>query len=491
MPDQRPNVIVITTDQQRKDSLGCYGADFIQTPNLDRLASEGAVLERAYCANPVCMPSRASIFSGRQTSRHGLWMNGVHLPENEVLVSHRLAALGYDTKYIGKIHLQTYGCSLEESLESRQDWEKRYPEFRGPYCGFQNIEICMGHTKGGISGHYGAWVKSQVSAEDFTRYEDAQRIGDYWFGCSAFDWDLPIELHNSVWTATRAIDYLENRDPSKPFLLALGFQDPHHTHCVPRDYMDRVDPEAVHLPDFVEGELDDKPPHFTEMRTGPFSGFDFRKVSDSDARLGRAYYYSLVKLIDNEMGRVLEALDRLELSENTLIVFTTDHGELLGDHGMWMKGPFHYESLVNIPLILRWPKGIPAGGRETSVVSQVDLAPTILSAVGEAIPVELDGVDVLPLLRGETDQVREGAIIEYADDAKDMCLKTVVTQDRKLTWYQDKPYGELYDLKKDPHERVNYWDHPDYAGDKAQLMALLLSHMIPLEPRPPMTGAGA
>ena len=208
-------------------------------------------------------------------------------------------------------------------------------------------------------------------------------------------------------------------------------------------------------------------------------------ISVQDACLGRAYYHSMVRLIDQQMGRILDCLEERGLAENTLVIFTTDHGELLGDHGLWMKGPFHYEELVRIPMLLCWPKGIPGGQRVRGLVSQVDLAPTILSAVGEEVPGEMDGVDALPLLRGEVEAVRDATIIECTDDPRGLRLKTVVTEDHKLTIYHGQDFGELCDLEADPGEVRNLWDAPSYAANRQLLIERILDHMEPLERRVP------
>ena len=252
------------------------------------------------------------------------------------------------------------------------------------------------------------------------------------------------------------------------------------------------------LPDFVEGELDDKPPHFLEARCGQLEkseirgtyaiagqggGADFSKVSEDDARLGRAYYYNMVKIIDQQMGRILECLDTCGLAENTLVLFTTDHGELLGDHGLWMKGPFHYEQLVRVPTLMRFPAAIPAGQRTQTLFSHVDIVPTVLSAIGLPTPADTDGVDAMPMLTGETVSARDSVLVECVDDPRGLRLKTIVTDTRKLTWYCGQAYGELYDLEKDPGERKNLWDNATYADDKASLISRILETMEPLEKR--------
>lgn len=495
--NSRPNVILITTDQQRTDSLSCYGSSFTSTPHLDRMASEGALFERAYCANPVCTPSRASIFGGRYPSRHGAWNVGMNVPDSEVLLSHRLAAAGYRTYYIGKAHFQAFGSSDALSLESVQE-NYHYPAFRGPYYGFETVELALGQVTYGIrTGHYAEWVRSQVSAQEYESYQSAAPLSEFRFGGEAYDWSLPTRLHNSVWTAERVLDFLKQQDGTQPFFLAIGFQDPHDPHGVPMDYP-KIDLERVPLPDFVEGELDDKPPHFREAHRGMLEqsrmrgefwiagqgpGADFSRVSARDARLGRAYYYSMVRLIDDQIGHILASLDSLGLADSTLVILTTDHGELLGDHGLWMKGPFQYEQLVRVPLIMRWPAGFAAGQRPDALCSLVDIVPTVLAAGGLPVPAELDGVNALPMLHGETTRLHEAVLVECVDDPRGLRLKSVICTDRKLTWYCGQDYGELYDLARDPHELENRWDDARYATDRAQLLAGILELMEPLEPR--------
>lgn len=495
-----PNIVLITTDQQRCDSLAAYGATFTRTPGTSRLAAEGVVCERAYCTNPVCTPSRASIFSGQYLSRHGAWNVGTSVPEDAIMLGHRLATAGYRTHSVGKIHFQPHGSPKGTSLESIRDWKDHYPAFRGPYYGFETLETALGHTEFGINGHYGVWVREQVGEEGVARLNTMERHSRFYFGGEAYDWNLPTRLHNSVWTADRSIAFLREHARARPFFLSIGFQDPHHPHCLPTDYPGRISPESVPMPRFAPGELDDKPPHFlaahhgrlkadgiqgTYMVAGQGSGGNFAAVTPDEARLGRAYYYSMCKLLDEQLARVLEALDVEGLAENTIVIFTTDHGELLGDHGLWMKGPFHYEELVRIPLIVRWPAGLPAGRRVPGLVSHVDLVPTILAATGQPLTTELDGVNALPLLRGDSESVRDAAIVECTDDPAGLRLKTIVTRDQKLTVYLGRNEGEFYDLRADPGELHNLWDNPVYTGDRERLLRRLIDHAEPLERRAP------
>lgn len=482
-----PNIIIVTTDQQRTDSLGCYGSAFAHTPNLDKLAGQGTLFERAYCANSVCTPSRVSIFTGQKLARHGVWNVGLNTPTDTRMISHVLGERGYRTHYVGKAHFQYFGQGGEPSVESVRGWEAIYPGFVGPYYGFQTVELAPGHGTYGLTGHYGAWVAQQAAPERFAEYCRSQPRSPEFCG-EARDWSIPTRLHNSTWTADRTIEFLRSREARQPFLLGVGFQDPHHPHGVPVDFADRCDPAAVGPGDYVEGELADKPPHFLEARHGRLEqslirgeywvagqgpGADFTRIAPADAALGRAYYFTLVRLIDQQMGRILHALEAAGLAENTIVVFTTDHGELLGDHGLWMKGPFHYEQLVRVPTLLRWPAGLPGGKRIPGILSHIDLAPTLLSAAGAHA--DADGLDLLPALRGERPWPRRSAVVELVDDPDKLRLKTLVTAGRKLTWYAGQEYGELYDLENDPGERINHWSDPTYAADKARLLGELLS----------------
>jgi len=493
-----PNIIFITTDQQRTDSVGCYGSPWMATPNFDRMARGGVRFDRAYCTNAVCTPSRASILSGRHLSRHGAWNVGLSVPDDEVFLSHRLRPLGYRTHLVGKAHFQAFGGTAEESIESIRAWRPRYPGFTGPYYGFETVELALGHTIWGLAGHYGCWVEEKAGRRTDPLFASHRRSAVE-FGGEAYDWDLPVELANSLWTGARAAAFLEEAAADgRPFFLSVGFEDPHHPHAVPVEIARQLDHGRAPLPRYAEGELADKPPHFIAARegrleaspvrgqfpvAGQHTGFDFRPVGAEDARLGRSYYYALVELIDRGMGMILDALERTGLDRTTLVVFTTDHGELLGDHGLWMKGPFHYEQLVRVPLIVQLPGHEQAGRTVTSIASLVDLAPTALALLDLAVPGDLDGTSLLPVLRGGAAARDACAFVETVDDPRGLRLKTVVGDRYKLTCYHGHRFGELYDLHDDPGEIRNRWSDPSYAEVKADLLARLVDAGERLEKR--------
>ncbi len=484
----RPNILIVCTDQQRTDTLSCYGSDFIDTPGFDRVAERGTRYERAYCPSAVCTPSRVSLMTGQYTMRHGIWNVGVNTGGDVDFLSHRLARAGYQTRLVGKAHYESYNAGASQSRESSADYGSGYGGWTGPYYGFEKVELALGHTVYGLSGHYGEWLGQQEDAADLARYRKLQPADDApEFGGNAYNWALPARFSNSVWTADRAIAFLEHdRDRERPFFLFVGFQDPHHPHCVPTDYSGKLDPALVPLPAYTEGELDSMPPHFqlahegrlkgSEIArrwpvAGQHDGFDYRQVPESSQRLGRSYYYSMVKLIDEQLQRLWASLDASGLTENTLVFVTSDHGELLGDHGLWMKGPFHYEPLTRIPLLAMGP-GVAAGASEDALASLVDIAPTCLSMAGVSVDDDMDGIDLTRKRRTADDTVLCETILDW----QGLICRSVIGERYKLTWYADADYGELFDLAHDSGETENLWSSEGMAPVRARLLSALVNH---------------
>ena len=214
----------------------------------------------------------------------------------------------------------------------------------------------------------------------------------------------------------------------------------------------------------------------------------YHAVCATDTREARAYYHDLVHLIDRSLAPVLTALRERHLEENTLVIFTSDHGELLGDHGLWRKGPYHYESLLRVPLIMRWPGRLPAGTTSSDLVSLVDIVPTVLAACGQPAA-ELDG-RALPPFANQTASARDEVFVELLEDPDRMELRTLVTRDWKITTYTGETWGELYDLRHDPHEFINRWSDPDLSALKAELQQCLANHgLSPARQEPSLAGS--
>lgn len=483
------NVLIVTTDQQRTDSLHCYGSAFMRTPGFDHVAQNGTRFARAYCPSAVCTPSRISLLSGQYVGRHGAWNVGVNAGEDIDLLSHRLGRAGYQTCLVGKAHFQAYGAGGQSSWESVEDHAEGYGDWSGPYYGFDTVQLALGHSVHGLSGHYGAWLRERLTPAEVTAFEHAEKAdGEEDFGGNAYDWALPTALSNAVWTGDTAIDFLEHRrDADRPFFLFASFQDPHHPHALPRDFTDRLDPESVPLPAFEPDELASLPPHFQAAHegrlkgsefarrwpvSGQHDGFDYRHVAPEAQRLARSYYYSLVQLVDAQLLRIWDCLERLGLDDTTLVVVTSDHGELLGDHGLWMKGPFHYEELARVPFLMMGP-GVARGNVRDDVVSLVDVVPTALAAAGiDADHSVLDGDNLLqpPPTADRT------VLCETVLDWQGMICRSVIGRNQKLTHYAGAGYGELFDLAADPRERHNLWTAPTAADTRARMLGRLLDH---------------
>ncbi|MFB6135515.1 MAG: sulfatase [Halobacteriaceae archaeon] len=477
MPEDRPNVLWITTDQQRFDTLGCYGNDWVSTPNLDELASRGVRFERAYCQSPVCTPSRASFLTGRYPRTTRCRSNGFPIPEEEVLVPRLLTEAGYRCGLSGKLHLSPFNTTetdpaVEEPARRIDDGYASFHWSPSPPSKF--------HAP---TNEYEQWLTRQ--GVEFER----ESIAESEYATTS----VPAEYHQTTWCVDRAVDFVETmgrREAGRPWLFSVNVFDPHLAFDPPEaylePYLDRL--EEVPLPNYEAGELDDKPA--AQRVQSEDDWFHFAEMDDADHRAVRAAYWAMVDLIDDQVGRLLDALDESGQRDETLVVFMSDHGELLGDHGMYTKGPFFYEPSVRVPLVFEGP-GVAEGVETDALVELVDLAPTLLEAAGVDRPLGMQARSLWPLLRGEADEGRDAVYSEYyvdqhpaSDDAEQ--LLTMVRTDRyKLVRSHATGEGELYDLDADPTETTNRWDDPEYAEAKTDLLTTLTDRMAEtVDPRP-------
>ncbi|PRX66843.1 choline-sulfatase [Nonomuraea fuscirosea] len=469
-----PNILLICTDQQRFDALGAYGNDEIHTPHLDRLAEQGVLFENCYVNSPVCGPSRASLMSGRYVHAHGAWANGVGLPAHERLFSRDLADHGYDCGLVGKFHVG--GACSGGRLEPRLD------------DGFRVFRWAHDPYPGSSENAYHRWLRA-VRPD---LYESAVQAG----AGTGFD-AMPTEFHYSRWIGNETIDYLRrSRDPGKPFFFVANFFDPHHGFGAPKEYADAYRDKPLRRPVTRDQELAGKPPVLTEASHRSYAGHarGYVEYTESELHDVKVNYYAMVSLVDDEVGRILAALDETGLAENTLVVFTSDHGEMLGDHQLMLKGPMMYECAVRVPLLMRWPAGLPAGERRAELVQWIDLASTFLAAAGAPPLPRGQGLDLLPLARGEQDApVRGWALCEYRNSGHPYPEPVHTTMLRRDHWkivvYHGAPAttrartGELYDLDRDPAELDNLWDDPAHAAVRAELQESLLDVLVATEDR--------
>ncbi len=496
----RPNILLITSDQQHWNTLGCLNPE-ISTPNLDRLASEGMMFSRAYCPNPTCTPTRASIITGQYPSQHGAWSLGTKLPDDAHTVGDDLQAAGYHTALVGKAHFQQLlGTREFPSLEATQtppgqptmqdlDFWRR---FHGPFYGFQHVELARNHTNEYLVGqHYAIWMEESGCANwrDYfmppTGNNDSQR----------WRWLIPERYHYDTWIAERTTALMsECRERRVPFLIWASFLDPHPPYLVPEPWDTMYDPANLTIPSLTPAEHEHNPPHFrmTQEENADFSAWretgqhihGMHSHLQDPASLARdvAVYYAMISLMDKYIGQILRRLDALGLADSTLVVFTTDHGHFLGHHGLTAKGPFHYEDLIRVPFIVRWPGKTPGGGRSDALQSLVDLAPTLLSIAGIPAPRMMTGVDQSAVWRGEAPAARDNVVVENRHEPTKIHLKTYVGQRYKLTVYYRQTYGELFDLLEDPGETKNLWDSAAHRELKSRLLLKLLHAEMGKEP---------
>jgi arylsulfatase A-like enzyme len=461
----RPNFVFINTDQQRYDSLGCYGSEVARTPNIDRLAAEGVRFERCYTAHPVCMPARATWFTGQYPSHHGVWQNGVPLSKQADTLQHRLGRAGYHTALIGKIHLDNI-------------WQRRE---KHPSYGFDRLIECEGDPY--CFDDYFRWLDEQGLFDPYMEQfkEEGHRRG--------YVRDLPEEKHMNNWITGHVEEYLERRaGEERPFFLSVGFFDPHHPFDPCEPYASMFDAQDMPMPVFSEEEKRGMVPPARRKRYGDES---FCTDTSPDAIRGTiAAYHATISHVDAMVGRIMDALKDSGLAENTVVIYTSDHGELLGDHGMLHKGAFFYECSVRVPLIFRFPDRCGVSGIGQELVSHVDFAPTVAGLAGAAGPKLVQGRTLFDSdleLQGEAE--RDFVMVEWRDRDVDSdepydTARCLIGERYKYVYLHRQPYGELYDLQEDPNELVNLWDAPGHRDIRERMQQALWEHLVESEPCP-------
>ena len=457
--EAKPNILWICTDQQRYDTIHHLGNDHIHTANLDRLCKEGVSFTRAYSQCPVCQPSRASFLTGLYPSTIHVNRNGNEsFPDRFKLITKRLAETGYDCGLAGKLHIASPWFGTEPRTDDG------YRVFRLSHSPTQAI---------GKGNQYTDWLQTQVHDlgevfEEFYVNHPNNRPGRY-------RPDLPVRFHQSVWCADRAIEFIE--EPREgPWLMSVNPYDPHEPFDAPKAYADRYDPKklAPHL--FDERDL---------VNQGKLSFATVRTrypKKDEDMAAAKASYYGMITLVDEQVGRMLEALGKTGQRENTIVIYTSDHGEMLGDHGLKTKGCRFNEGVVHVPLIISWPRRFEQDMTCNALVELTDLAPTLAELAGTTID-WTHGRSLVSILEGKSSgrDHREYVRSEFYDavnlDAPHNSERhvpvfaTMYFDGRyKLNVYHGHKMGELYDLQEDPDEFANLWEDAKSAALKMELL---------------------
>ncbi|MEM1274482.1 MAG: sulfatase-like hydrolase/transferase [Pseudomonadota bacterium] len=505
---EHPNILLISADQQRADCFGFMGRR-IKTPHLDQLAADGTYFDACITPCVVCQPARASILTGQFCRTHGVHDNGIDLDPSVGAkgFAGTLARAGYDTSFFGKAHFSTYHTfaptGTPECLRSSINYG---PDWYGPYMGFDHVELMLvGHNwwapeKPPAGQHYERFYHMDDRGDARTKlmWENA---GDTKNAAQTWHSKLPTAFHNSTWTADRTIEWLRHgRNPEQPFCTWVSFPDPHHPFDAPEPWSRLHDPAEVDLPknrrrSFVgrpwwhEAVLTSEPAGSKENAETRKSYSRISGQSDAQLREIIANTYGQIALVDHNVGRILIALEEAGLADNTIVIYISDHGDWLGDHGLILKGPMHYEGLLRVPMIMRGCT-IPAGKRICEPVSTIDLAPTFFDWAG-CDPLQTQhGSSLRPVLE-------EGATRPFAYNEWELLptragvslsLKTVRTKTHKLTVDAISGAGELYDLVADPEETQNLFSAVEAAEIRRALEAFMATRPDDMKPQQVQVG---
>lgn len=472
-----PNIVLLYTDQQRFDALSANGNPEVITPNLDRLAAESINFTHCFVQHPLCMPSRASFMSGRYPSALGLTHMGVPLPQDLPVLPSLLRQAGYYTSNIGKLHFLPH---------SNRDHRIPHPSY-----GFDWLEVS--DEPGCYEDAYRAWVRrldpsqlpflslgrppnavtwqASVGLEDGIDHEER----DDFTRPRAFR-GKP-EFTHSAFVARRTIDFLEQQGTARqPFCCVAGFYSPHSPMVAPQSFFDLYDPKALSLPDYPENTT-------AQNENGRAAS-----VTDEDQlRAVRHGYYAMVSEVDFWVGEIMSTLKKQGLDQNTIVVFTSDHGEWLGDNRRWAKDYPAPDCVSRVPLLIRWPAGMKQPSRVDGLVEAVDVLPTLLEAAGMPIPPDLQGQSLMPCLRGDPWSGKEAALMEgSAGKCVDAAWRSLRTKTHHYIMHADGREC-LWDLQSDPGEYHDIGDCPESATVLAECRHMLLKRILENERPLPRT----
>ncbi len=524
----RPNFLLIMTDQQRADHLGCAGHPILRTPNIDSIAARGVAFDRFYVATPICMPNRATLMTGRMPSAHGVRHNGIPLSLRATTFVELLRAAGYRTAMVGKSHLQNMldrpplvpdtrdpalvkpPPHLDEANPpepGRYDQEyaarwRRAPErtMDLPYYGFETVDPAIQHGDQ-VDGHYSGWLAARHADPDSLRgAKNALQANDI-VAPQAWRTRVPEELYPTSYVAERTMARLDDlaKTPDRPFLLKCSFPDPHHPFTPPGRYWDLYRAADMVLPESWHFERRHAPPHLAHLLDERDSGTRnahspaLFAATEAEVRQATALTFGMIAMIDDAIGRILERLESLGLAGKTVVIFTADHGDYMGDHQLLLKAPIHYQSITRVPFIWADPAATDGGTRRDALAGTIDIGQTILERAGLAGFNGMQGISLLGAITGTGGQSRDALLIEEEGQRVYMGLpsrarvRTLVTVRYRLSLYDGVGWGEFYDRQEDPHELVNLWSDAGYCGPLRVTQDRLIRELIALSetsPRP-------
>ncbi len=527
---KRPNILLFMTDQHRADHLSCYGNRVVRTPHIDSIAEHGMSFDRFYVASPVCMANRSTLMTGRMPSLHGVRHNGIPLSTDATTFVDLLRSGGYRTALIGKSHLQNMGYdapnrrrwvnanSGDRPGDDLLDADKRVRRGRQydnewspyweaddsyrvevPFYGFDHVELCTFHGDQ-VGGDYSRWLEAHHPGSESLRGREHAIPDPRYSAPQTWRTRVPEELYPSAYIADRACAWLGQHVAGRhdePFFLKCSFPDPHHPFTPPGKYWDMYDPDDIELPrsfysrdttDLVRAVARD-----TDEGTTSREGYTPFTVTERECREIIALTYGMITMIDDCIGRILGSLAQLGLDRDTVVLFTSDHGDWMGDHGIMLKGPLHYQGLIRVPFIWSDTPERREPGRRSDLCGTIDIAATVLDRAAIA---PFNGMQGRSLLRNPaTGGQPRGMVIEseqvmYKFGRGDRFrVRSLVERDFRLSVYDQESIGELYDLRNDPDENSNLWNSAGHAEAKASLIERLAREMIKLTDDAPLPTA--
>ena len=465
----RPNILLLMPDQHRADILGCAGDPVVRTPNIDGLAAEGTRYDNVFCQGPLCMPARASFLTERYVRDHGVFENSWDVPVDLPTFLQSLQGVGYHTACIGKMHLWVHGA--RDSAGRRIVDDARAQQGQMQAYGFSEpietvgklASVIIGTEYGdhladrGLLSTYREWVSQRMYGGGVQT--NAETLPNW----AAASIPLPTEDYIDAWHGQRVVRWLEERDGDQPWFLWVGFPGPHDPWDAPADFVDLYRGTAMPMPATLRRpDIPDEGPFADFLSFFVWNHSHSATFTDDQVQEVRRYYYANVTLIDEAVGKIRSALERTGQADNTWIIYTSDHGEMMGEHRMLMKMVF-YEPSVKVPLIIRPPQGAPARVVD-DLIEHLDVPATVRAIAGAA---GADGFEGRALPLDGSAPADERPVV-YSENYG---MAMVRTARHKLVFHEDSlAPGQLFDLADDPHEDVNLLADPSAADVVAELV---------------------
>lgn len=508
---KKPNIVVFCTDEQPWNWLGCMGNKDLKTPNIDALAEDGILFRNAYCNTPICMASRATMFTGLPGSVNGSRTNGIPLDHSNPVLPQILKDNGYQTFSTGKLHLTNWEIGTHHAPEftdippgmfpeSETHWrEGSYDQIPDGYFGLDWIDL-IGNHGWYCHGNYTNWLKkehpdqyekfvSRETEKPSLDYED-KRYGTVYA-------TIDDKYYYNEWIKDKTIEKIDRVDPETPFFAWVSYPDPHWPYGPAEPYSTMYDPKEIDPPVAWDDKKESMPDFYhkewyEERKIPSVDGQDTHRTLEQVME-SKALSYGMTTALDASIGGVVQHLKDTGRYDDTVFIFMSDHGDNMGDHHMFNKGPFHYDGCIRVPMVVCYPKKLKKGLKSDAFVQILDFMPTVLDLAGVDYPSpevpdwqgfapdhfplydtnslsRLPGHSLVPIMTGEKESIQDYVLVEDDDDIRRLMIRTIVTEDYKMGIFLGREDGILFDRKKDPEELHNVWNDPEYQQAKAMMM---------------------